>query len=411
MKLLLVNQAFHPDLSASSQLLTDLAQTLVKNNCDVTVLTSGHGYLRSHESYPKDEIYKGIRIKRVLPSQFRRGNKLFRILDALLMNASFAWKLLLLPRYDKIVCLTSPPLIAWVAHFVARRPRQGFVYWVMDINPDQAIEAGWVRKGSVVARGLEGILKAVLKKSEKVIVLDRYMKERLVGKGIDENKVHVSHLWSDLENIYPVSHSENVFRDRHQLKDKFVVMYAGNLSVCHPLNTILEAAHALRDDKHTHFVFLGGGARTQEVLEFSKERELENIIYLPYEDRVFLKHALSAGDLHLVSMGERYVGILHPSKIYGIIAAGRPSVLIGPQETFIADHVVKNGLGHRVEHDDIEGLVGLICQAKERSSEEAALIAEQTRSYAERFHKEKMTAALAVLVIGDRSSEGTQRSL
>lgn len=364
MKILLINQTFHPDVVATAQHLTDLALELVKAGHEVTVLTSRRSYLDSAILFSKREIFRGIQILRVKALSFGRSNRLSRILDALFMNLAFAWNLLWLPRFDKYLALTSPPLVGVISQFFAMLRRSDFIYWVMDLNPDQSIEAGWIRKDSFVAKVLEQSLQRVIKNSKTVIALDTFMKDRLILKGGDPEKIKVCPPWPLESDLETVPHQANPFRASAQLDGKFVVMYSGNLSICHPLETLLEAAYRLGSDQDIVFVFIGGGERVREVLDFKDKHHLENILYFPYQTRADLKYSLSAADLHVAVMGEPYVGIVHPSKIYGILKIGRPFVYIGPKESPIGFLTALDGVGYQVNHGETEKLVQIIQEEK-----------------------------------------------
>ncbi|MEO0162118.1 MAG: glycosyltransferase, partial [candidate division WOR-3 bacterium] len=138
----------------------------------------------------------------------------------------------------------------------------------------------------------------------------------------------------------------------------------GNFSICHPIDTLLEAAKKLKNEQDIVFLFIGGGVRLPEIINFKEKYHLKNIIYLPYQKREQIKYSLSAADLHIVSMGNDYVGIVHPCKIYGILATGRPFVLLGPMKSHIGDIITQDNIGYQVEHGDVEGLISIIKKVK-----------------------------------------------
>ena len=154
MKILIVNQVFYPDVSATSQYLTDLALELSKKNHKITVLTARCGYTAPWPLYSKEENYQGIHIVRVWPFRFDKKSRLMRVLQSLGLNLSFALKMLRLPEFDRILALTSPPMVGWVCALLAGVKKKKFYYWLMDINPDEAIAAGWIRKDGIRARFL-----------------------------------------------------------------------------------------------------------------------------------------------------------------------------------------------------------------------------------------------------------------
>ncbi len=205
------------------------------------------------------------------------------------------------------------------------------------------------------------MLKFSLRKSDHVVALDRFMAARLEAKGAPASKVSVVPLWPHAV----ISHDPRgaaEFRRRHGLDGKFVVMYSGNHSPCHPLATLLEAAARLRDHAEIAFCFVGGGSEMQTVRQFSEQERLRNILVLPYQPWEGLSASLSAADLHAVVMGDPFTGIVHPSKIYNIRQVGAPVLYIGPASGPIADLAPE----YSFRHGDGEGVAGLIgfCAAR-----------------------------------------------
>lgn len=361
MKILLLNQTFYPDVVSTSQHLTDLARELVTRGHQVSVIAGRRGYDDPSQVYPRREIYRGIQIYRLGYSSFGKGAKWRRALDIAVFQAKLLWKLLFYPRQDVVVGLTSPPLIAVLGNLFCMLKRGRFVYWVMDLNPDEAIAAGWLREGSPASRILLYLNHWAFHKSHKIIALDRFMKRRIEEEhGIPPKKIEVLAPWAHDEHLHPIEVDQNPYRERHGLNGKFVVMYSGNHSPCHPLDTLLEAALRYRDDQRIVFLFVGGGSLAKKVRDHKESNGLQNIVQLPYEPLETLSESLSAGDLHVAVMGNPFVGIVHPCKIYGILSVGRPFVFIGPQNSHIGDLMKEKGLGHHVEHGDIEGLAAVI---------------------------------------------------
>ena len=384
MNILLINQAFYPDQSATARYLSDLALALKERGHNVTALTSREGYLNTGEDYKPGEDWNGIHISRVNPWFSHRGNKFLRILSAISMNLRIAARLIRMPKADVIIALTSPPLIAWVAACLAKKPTKGLIYWVMDLNPDQAVAAGWLKEGSLIEKLLSKALKVTFKRSKAIAVLDRFMAKRVIARGASSDKVYTLPLWSD-KNLRPVNKVENEFRKQMGLESKFVVMYSGNFSVCHPVETILKTAESLKDKTDIEFLVIGGGARVDEVLGFISEKALRNIRFLPYEKPENLSNSLSAADIHLISFGDPYVGILHPSKIYGILAVNRPMILIGPKATFIYEECIQKGFGYHVEHGDVEGLCKAILEEKGKVESEKNKTAQDIGEFSQEF--------------------------
>lgn len=337
MKFLLLNQCFYPDVVATAQQLTDLAIGLKEKGHDVTVVTSNRGYDDPTLQFPAREDWKGIRIIRISSLAMGKESRWRRAINFASFMANCSRRLLLLPRFDVVVALTSPPLISYLGSTFTRLKGGKFFFWVMDLNPDEAVAAGWLKPNSQSARFLQRLLRSSLKSAEKVIALDEFMKKRIVAKGISPERVAVLPPWAHTDRVHFDVQGREAFRQQHQLGKSFLVMYAGNHSPCHPLDTLLQAAERLSDHKEIVFAFVGGGSEQEKVREFAVRQGLQNIRCLPYQPLQNLAATLSAADLHAVVMGDPFVGIVHPSKVYNLITIGSPFLYIGPKESHVSE--------------------------------------------------------------------------
>ncbi len=389
MRFLLLNQTFPPDVMATGQYLADLALALIERGHEVTVVTSRRAYDDPQKLFPKEETWHGIRILRIGSTAFGKTAKWRRAADFGSFLSLCVLKLLLLPRHDVVLALTSPPLISFIGAWLAKLRGSRFVYWVMDFNPDEAIAAGWLRPGSLAARVLEAMSRFSLRRAARVIALDRFMRGRILEKGIAPEKVLIVPPWSHDDRVRFDPEGRKRFRDAHRLNGKFVVMYSGNHSPCHPLDTLLQAARRLAGDSELVFCFVGGGSewrkicaeRTttdgheltrieQDLIVAGSGREAMHespiaspspippsfhpsidpsihqsttpsipprILCLPYQPLDELSASLSAADLHVVVMGDPFVGLVHPCKIYNILAVGAPVLYIGPVPSHVTE--------------------------------------------------------------------------
>ncbi|MGO9109687.1 MAG: glycosyltransferase family 4 protein [Thermoguttaceae bacterium] len=357
MRILLLNQCFYPDVVSTAQHLTDLAVELAAKGHSVTVLASRRGYDNPATRYPARETWKGISIIRVPSLGLGKRSKWRRIVDFASYWVSCVLRLALLPRFDVVVALTSPPLISFLGAVFARIKGARFVFWAMDLNPDEAIAAGWLRERAPIARMLDFMLRYSLRRSDRIVALDRFMKQRIVEKGIAGEKVAVIPPWSHDDSIRYDEQGRGRFRRRYGLSEKFVVMYSGNHSPCHPLDTLLEAAGRLADHPQLAFCFVGGGKEFTKVQRFAQQRQMKNILCLPYQPLDELSASLSAADLHVVVLGDPFVGIVHPCKIYNILRIGSPFIAIGPATCHLTDLLSEGEFcedGAAFGHGDVE---------------------------------------------------------
>jgi putative colanic acid biosynthesis glycosyltransferase WcaI len=353
MKILLLNQAFHPDVVSTGQHAADLALELTAAGHQVTVIASRRAYDDSRRQFAPREVWRGIRIIRIGMLGLGKGARWRRAADFASFSANCLLHMFLLPRFDLVIALTSPPLISALGASLVRLKGGKFVFWVMDLNPDEAIAAGWLRENSRSARLLGAVLQFSLRRSDLLIALDRFMAQRLIAKGVPEHKVEVIPPWSHDQAVSHDDAGRQAFRKEFGLEGKFVVMYSGNHSPCHPLDTVLAAAERLRERTDIAFCFVGGGSEFRKVREFAASRNLSNIRSIPYRPLDQLSASLSAADLHLVVMGDPFVGIVHPCKVYNIRQLGIPFLYIGPEPS----HVTELAPAARFPHGDVEGVV------------------------------------------------------
>jgi glycosyltransferase involved in cell wall biosynthesis len=339
-RVLLLNQVFHPDPQATSQYLSRLAEELVKRGHEVTVLTGRRDYDDPGRQYPARETWRGVRIVRVWNTGLGNGARWRRAADFFTFILSTSLRGLFLRRADLVVALTSPPLISVLGAVLARLWRARFVYWVMDLNPDEAVAVGWLKPEGGMTQILEAVSRWTLRQARRVIVLDSYMRDRLLGKGVAGEKIEVVPLWQQGEAVFDAGKREQ-FRREHGLENKYVVMYAGNHTPCHPLDTLIEAARLL-DDPGVHFAFVGFGVEWGKLRARARAERWKNVSILGFQP--LATGLLSAADLQVVVMGEPFVGIIHPCKVYNFLAAQRPFIYIGPERSHVADLIQEAGL-------------------------------------------------------------------
>ena len=378
MRVLLLNQCFYPDVASTAQHLTDLAVELASNGHQVTVIASDRGYDNTANRFPRRETWKGIRIIRIPSLAFGKLSKWRRALNFASFLFVCALRLLLAPRFDVVVALTSPPLISVLGSLFVSVRGGRFLFWVMDLNPDEAIAAGWLKEKSLTAKALLRFLAYSLRHAERIIVLDRFMKQRIIDKGIPEEKLAVIPPWSQTDSVVYDPPGRAAFRAAHDLSDKYVVMYSGNHSPCHSLDTLLGAARKLADHSDIAFCFVGGGSEYDKVKAFAQGNKLSNIICLPYQPLNELARSLSAADLHVVVMGDSFTGIVHPCKIYNILEIGSPVLYVGPATSHVVDVISKledQDLVCSARHGDVDTVAAYIVSGAEQTRGKRSLSA------------------------------------
>lgn len=400
--LLLLSQVYPPDPTALGQHLHDLARTLVERGHRVRVLTSARGFADPSRYYVSREIRDGVEVVRLAGAAFGKSSLATRSAGGLLFLSLALVRALLGPRPSAVLASTSPPMAPIFGRSIALLRRAPLVLWLMDLNPDQAIVTGALSPAALSVRLLERGNRRAARASRWVVVLDRFMAERIAGRWVDPAKLAVLPPWPHEDHIAPVAHAENPFRKRHDLDGRRVVMYSGNLSPVHPLDTILQAARELLDDPRLLFLFVGDGGQRGRVEEAVRRDGLANVRLLPYQPLEELRYSLSAADVHLVVMGATMVGIVHPCKVYGAMAAARPILYLGPERSHIGELVGKLDIGWQIDHGDVAGAVKVLREIA--ALPEAALHecgARARQALAGELSQERLVSQLCDLIEGE----------
>ena len=402
--LLLISQVFIPDPAAVGQYMADVATEMRRRGWYLKVYAASRGYDDPRIRYPRHENCKGVHICRLPLSSFGKRNIALRLAGQLSFVTQTFLRGVLSRRLDAILVTTSPPMgavVAWAITFFRRVP---IIFWVMDMNPDQAVRLGAFSPRHPLVRIFDFFLYRILRRSRRVVALDAYMARRLAGKLEKQDtvadgweppatweqhgKLSVLPPWPMEHLLEPVAPGENPFRIRHAAGASRVLMYSGNHSMAHPIATFLHAALALRDEPAMRFLFVGGGKRKGEVDEIAQAEGLQSLVSLPYQPLEEIRFSLSAADVHLVSMGEDMVGCVHPCKVYGALALGRPILLLGPAQSHVGDLVREAGCGWQVNHGDVAAMEAVYREILSLSDEELTAMGARGRDLINRSFRE-----------------------
>lgn len=368
----MLSQVFIPDPASVGQHIADVALEMARRGYRVVVYTSRRGYEDPTVRYKPHERIGGVEIRRLPFSSFGKKSMLSRLVGTALFMVQAFCVCLFTPNLRGIFFSTSPPLIGVVACIASVLRRKPVAYWAMDLNPDQLIALGKLKPSDPAARILESINRFILRQSSLIVALDRFMAARLMRRGRMDGKLLILPPWPHEDHIDPVVAPINPFRERHGLLGKFVIMYSGNHSPSNPLATLLKATLRFRDDPGLRFLFVGGGLGKRDVESFIREHAAANVISLPYQPFAELGASLSAADVHVVSLGDDMVGIIHPCKIYGAMAVARPILYFGPSPSHISDLLEHHQIGRRIAHGDVASAEAHIESVRRTSTAELA---------------------------------------
>jgi colanic acid biosynthesis glycosyl transferase WcaI len=339
-RLLVLNQYYWPGIEATAHLLTELCEALAEEY-DVEVVT---GVLHGHEDEPHESERNGVRIVRVSSTSYdrselaRRAANYFSYLGAALAHV------LKRPAPDLVLCMTDPPIVGDLGVVVGRRFGVPVLVISQDVFPEIATAVGRLRNPAVVGV-LRGLVGAYLRRADRIVAIGETMRERLEAKGASPERVRVIPNWVDTAAITPQAR-DNEWAVKHDLVSKFVVMHSGNVGYAQDLDSLVRAATFLRDLDDVKIVIAGFGARHAEMLALARRLEVEDRVrFLPYQRRERLPLSLSSADLHVVGLAKGLAGYVVPSRLYGILSAGRPVVVAADEESETARLVTEIGCG------------------------------------------------------------------
>jgi colanic acid biosynthesis glycosyl transferase WcaI len=396
--LLVISQVYVPDPASVGQHLADVAETMVLRGYDVRVLTSRRGYENPREKFPRRERRAGVNIVRLSWSSFGKQSLVHRLIGQAMFLLQVIVRGIFARRLSKILVSTSPPMAAFAAVTIAFVRRVPISYWVMDLNPDQAVELDKVKANSWLASLMKWLNRKIFAQAEQVIVLDRYMAERIRKQYSVRGRLEILPPWPH-ENHLGVPVGANSFQSQYNPDGKFVVMYSGNHSPASPVTTLVQAALRMQDDPRFLFMFIGGGQGKREVDDAIESHRPRNILSLPYQPLERIRYSLGTADIHAVTLGNKMPGIIHPCKIYGAMAIGRPVLFLGPRPSHAADLLDRHQLGWQVNHGDVAGTIAALEAAAALSPVERSAIGERARAaIADRYSKRVLCNALCDLV-------------
>ncbi|MBI6021997.1 glycosyltransferase family 4 protein [Clostridium perfringens] len=331
-KLLIYAHYYYPDVASTGQILAELSEGML-DAFDITVICVVPSYSgKIKEKYKKNRIYKeaynGVNLIRVRVPEFDKKNKISRIknLLAYFMNSIIAT--IKLDKFDYIYSISQPPILGGTLGVIGKFLKGGkFIYNIQDFNPEQTMAVGY-SKNKLILNLAMFLDKWNCKKSDKVIVVGRDMQETLNERFKNKkvpNNVFINN-WIDEKEVYPiVSHEEiDNFKCKYELNDKFIIMYSGNIGLYYDLENIIKVIGKFKDREDVVFAFVGDGSVKEKIEKYSIQNNLNNVKFIPYQPKEKLKYSLNSADVHWVVNAKGIRGVSVPSKLYGVMAVGKP---------------------------------------------------------------------------------------
>ncbi len=390
MNLLLYSAYYEPEIAASLYLSVNLYEGFAQYgwNALLYVPTPTRGIDKTVRSYYKNhkieyKVNNQLRITRV--PLFREGkNAIQRAIRYILMNIQFIWKGIY-TKADIIFVQSTPPTQGAMAAIIKKIKKIPVVYNVQDVFPDSMVSMGMTKKGSLIWKIGRGIERFTYKNADKIVVISESMKQLLMQKGVEENKLEVIYNWVETEKVTPVERSENDLFDELNLdRNTFYVVYAGNLGLAQNISIILQAAKQFENMESIKFLIFGQGSKAEEYKREAKELKLENISFwelMPYEKVSFV---YSLGNVGLVSCKAGFGGSALPSKTWTIMATGTPVIASFDEGTDLQRIIQNSNGGKFCKADDVQMLVSSIMELYE-NQDLCRELGKNARKYVENY--------------------------
>jgi glycosyltransferase involved in cell wall biosynthesis len=368
-KILVINQHFYPEVAATGQLLLDLCEDLVSTGYKVKVITGNSaGELNKKNKISRKESYKGIEILRLRNTSFNKYKMIGRVLNYITFHFLVFFQVLFIEKPDLLLVMSTPPFISFYGLILKKLKKVKTIYIIQDLFPDLVVELGKI-KNKFLINILENLSKLIIRKMDRVVVVGDFMKRKIkrdILPGLNLDHIVTIHNWADGEKIrvIKVEKEKNFLKAKWGLEGKFIVLYSGNIGDLHEFDTVISAAEDLQKQKwkKIFFVFIGEGIKRGYIEKKVKEKGLNNILFFPFQPREVLTYSLGLADVSLVSLKKGFEGMVVPSKIYGILASGRPMIGVVGRESEITDIIRKGECGSVVEIGDWDGLSEIIIE-------------------------------------------------
>ena len=325
------NRSYYPDQTATGQLLTELCEQLVRDHhCQVSVVTGMPlhpvaGFDMSRGTIVMRDAQHGVRIFRARGTRFSKDRFAGRACNYLTYFLSACYAGLRLEKPDVVVALTDPPIVGLAAWIAGLRFGAPLVMTFQDVFPEVTVLLQDFQSPAINS-ALRAVNRFLVRRAARSVAIGQTMRDRLIAdKGAPPDRTLVISNWADTAAIQP-GPRENAHARAHHLTGKFVVMHSGNLGLAQNLETLVEAAALVRDVPDLQVVFQGDGVKRAALQKRVKELELTNVTFLPFAPKDALGDSFATADLFVIGLQRGLAGYIVPSKLYGILAAGRPFI-------------------------------------------------------------------------------------
>jgi glycosyltransferase involved in cell wall biosynthesis len=361
----IVSELYYPELTSTGYFLTGIAEGLAADY-DVSVLCGQPSYWARGTSAPTSEIRNGVHVQRGPATTLDKNKVVFKFVNLITISLSIFFSALFRFRAgDIVIAVTNPPLLPYLMVLACRLRGARFVLLIHDVYPEIFTRLGILTLQSIPVRVLDHASRWLYNSADRIIVLGRDMRdivaEKLNGR---RNRVVIATNWGDTEAVFPQPLSENLLLSKLNLEGRFVVQYCGNIGRTHGIEDIAEAAELLAPDPEFHFLLIGWGAKKHWAILQKQERKLENLTILdPLSQKEFCD-GLNACNVAIISFSSGMAGISVPSRMYNVLAAGKPLLAVCDDDSELAAVVREEEIGWVVPSGRADLIVSTLREAK-----------------------------------------------
>lgn len=361
-KMLIYAHYFYPDVASTAQILTELCQGL-QESFDITVICVVPSYSgKIEDKYKVHRLYKekldNINIIRVRVPEFNKANKLSRVKNLISYFNNSLYTTIKLEKQDYIFSISQPPILGGLLGVIGKILKGGkFIYNIQDFNPEQTMAIGYSKNKLLLKLALL-IDKFNCLMSNKVIVVGRDMQETLKNR-FKNHTIPSTFInnWIDEKKIYPLSRNDKKvieFKEKYNLQNKFIIMYSGNIGLYYDLENLIKVIGKFKENQDVIFAFVGDGSVRKGIVKYVEDNSLKNVKFIPYQDKENLNYSLNAADVHWVVNAKGIKGVSVPSKLYGVMASGKPVLGVLDKESEARMIVEDSHCGICAEPSDYE---------------------------------------------------------
>lgn len=396
-----ISELYYPEETSTGHFLTQIAEGLARYH-PVSVLCSQPTYSARGVRAQARETRNGVDIRRCGGATLNKDRLPFRMINLATISLSvFCSAVLRIRRDDAVLVVTNPPLLPFVVYIACRWHRARCLLLIHDVYPEVLVAAGMIRPDSLLARWIGRLTRWLYKGSDRIIVLGRDMQE-LVGRklGVATSRVVIIPNWADVTEIAPIPREQNLLLRQLGLIEKFVVQYSGNMGRTHDLESLVACAALLKKRSDVHFLLIGSGAKKAWLEDAIRREGLPNATVMSARSRSELSDSLSACDLAFLSFIPGMAGVSVPSRMYNILAAGKPILAAADSESELARVVLEERVGWVVDPGCPDKTVQTILAAKEAAGERAEMAGRARAAAEKKYTLDNVVTAYQNLLAG-----------